>query len=53
MSSVVGIDQISFHTSNHFFDLRSLAEHQETDPNKYYEGIGQEKWVWPPTMKIS
>lgn len=43
MSSVVGIDQISFHTSNHFFDLRSLAEHQETDPNKYYEGIGQEK----------
>lgn len=39
----VGIDQISFYTSNYFLDLRTLAEHQNTDPDKYYVGIGQEK----------
>lgn len=39
----VGIDEISFYTSSYFFDLRTLAEIQETDPEKYYVGIGQEK----------
>jgi hydroxymethylglutaryl-CoA synthase len=39
----VGIDQISFYTSNHFLDLRTLASAQNTDPQKYYVGIGQEK----------
>lgn len=39
----VGIDQISFYTSNYFFDLKTLAEVQQTDPEKYYQGIGQEK----------
>ena len=39
----VGIDEISFYTSNYYLDLRTLAEVQQTDPEKYYEGIGQEK----------
>ncbi|NVK39987.1 MAG: hydroxymethylglutaryl-CoA synthase [Oceanospirillaceae bacterium] len=39
----VGIDEISFYTSNYFLDLRSLALAQQTDPDKYYVGIGQEK----------
>ncbi len=39
----VGIDQISFYTSNYYLDLRTLATAQQTDPDKYYVGIGQEK----------
>ena len=39
----VGIDEISFYTSNYFLDLKTLAEVQGTDPDKYYTGIGQEK----------
>lgn len=39
----VGIDEISFYTSSYYFDLRTLAEIQNTDPEKYYVGIGQEK----------
>jgi len=39
----VGIDEISFYTSNYYLDLRTLAEVQGTDPEKYYTGIGQEK----------
>lgn len=39
----VGIDEISFYTSNYYLDLRTLAEVQQTDPDKYYQGIGQEK----------
>ncbi len=39
----VGIDEISFYTSNYFLDLRTLAEVQGTDPEKYYQGIGQVK----------
>ena len=41
--SSVGIDQISFYTSNHFLDLRTLASAHKIDPEKYYLGIGQEK----------
>ncbi|SIP99548.1 hydroxymethylglutaryl-CoA synthase [Marinobacterium stanieri] len=39
----VGIDEISFYTSNYFLDLKTLAQVQGTDPDKYYTGIGQEK----------
>ncbi|MGH1463090.1 MAG: hydroxymethylglutaryl-CoA synthase [Neptuniibacter sp.] len=39
----VGIDEISFYTSNYFLDLRTLAEVQQTESDKYYTGIGQEK----------
>lgn len=39
----VGIDEISFYTSGQYLDLKTLAEHQGIDPNKYYDGIGQQK----------
>ena len=39
----VGIDEISFYTSNFFLDLRTLAEVQQIESDKYYTGIGQEK----------
>jgi hydroxymethylglutaryl-CoA synthase len=39
----VGIDEISFYTSNYYLDLRTLAQVQGADPEKYYTGIGQEK----------
>jgi hydroxymethylglutaryl-CoA synthase len=39
----VGIDDISFYTSNFYFDLKSLADVQGIDPEKYYQGIGQEQ----------
>ncbi|NRA19808.1 MAG: hydroxymethylglutaryl-CoA synthase [Oceanospirillaceae bacterium] len=43
----VGIDKISFYTSNYYLDLRTLACAQGTDPEKYYVGIGQEKMGMP------
>ncbi|WP_315980638.1 hypothetical protein [Aliamphritea spongicola] len=58
----VGIDEISFYTSNYFLDLQQLAEVRDIDVDKYYKGIGQEKWVclrqtkislrWPPMQRI-
>jgi len=39
----VGIDEISFYTSNYYLDLRTLANVQNIEPEKYYQGIGQEK----------
>jgi hydroxymethylglutaryl-CoA synthase len=39
----VGIDEISFYTSNYFLDLRTLAEVQQIETDKFYTGIGQEK----------
>ena len=44
----VGIDLISFYTSNYFIDLKTLAAARGVDPNKYYTGIGQEKMAIPP-----
>lgn len=43
----VGIDEISFYTSNYFLDLKNLAMVQEIDAEKYYQGIGQEKMGMP------
>ena len=43
----VGIDEISFYTSNYFLDLKTLAEQQQIDADKYYQGIGQEKMGMP------
>lgn len=37
----VGIHDISFATSHHVLDLRELADHAETDVDKFYIGIGQ------------
>ena len=44
----IGIDRISFHTSNYFVDLKTLAEARSVDADKYYLGIGQEKMGIPP-----
>ena len=44
----VGIDQISFYTSQYFLDLRTLAQARSVDPDKYVLGIGQEKMGIPP-----
>lgn len=44
----IGIDQISFYTSQYFLDLKTLAEARGTDPEKFYTGIGQEKMGIPP-----
>jgi len=43
----IGIDRISFYTSNYFVDLKTLAEARSVDTNKYYTGIGQEKMGIP------
>lgn len=46
--SSVGIDQISFYTSQYYLDLRTLAQIHHTDPDKYYQGVGQEKMAMAP-----
>ena len=48
MSMNVGIDAISFYSSNYFIDLKTLGEVRGVDPDKYYVGIGQEKMAIPP-----
>lgn len=44
----VGIDRVSFYTSNYFIDLKTLAEARQVDTDKYYIGIGQERMGIPP-----
>ncbi len=44
----IGIDQISFYTSQYFLDLKILAEARGVDPDKYVVGIGQSKMGIPP-----
>jgi len=44
----IGIDRISFYTSNYFVDLKTLADARSVDSDKYYLGIGQEKMGIPP-----
>jgi hydroxymethylglutaryl-CoA synthase len=45
--SPVGIDKVSFYTSNYYLDLQTLAKAQNIDAEKYYTGIGQEKMGMP------
>ncbi|MBT8042917.1 MAG: hydroxymethylglutaryl-CoA synthase, partial [Pontiella sp.] len=42
-----GIDRISFHTSHYYVDLKTIAAARSVDPDKYYQGIGQEKMAIP------
>jgi hydroxymethylglutaryl-CoA synthase len=44
----IGIDQISFYTSQYFLDLRTLADARGVDPDKYLVGIGQSRMGIPP-----
>ncbi|WP_125980348.1 hydroxymethylglutaryl-CoA synthase [Loigolactobacillus iwatensis] len=47
----IGIDQLSFYTTNYFIDMAKLAKARNEDPNKYLIGIGQRKMaVIPPTQ---
>lgn len=43
----VGIDAISFYTSNFFVDLAAIAHARNIDVDKYYVGIGQQKMAIP------
>ncbi len=43
----VGIDKISFYTSNFYLDLSILAKQNNVEVNKYYNGLGQEKMGIP------
>ncbi len=48
-----GIDRVSFYTPYYFLDLKCLAEARETDYEKYYVGLGQQKMsVLPPDEDI-
>lgn len=44
----IGINQISFYTSQYYLDLKTLAEARGVDPDKYIHGIGQSKMGIPP-----
>ena len=44
----LGIDRISFYTSQYFLDLKTLAASRGVEPDKFYVGIGQEKMGIPP-----
>ena len=39
----IGIDKLSFYTSEYVLDLVELAQQRGVDPNKYTIGIGQDK----------
>ncbi|WP_273731110.1 hydroxymethylglutaryl-CoA synthase [Leuconostoc mesenteroides] len=39
----IGIDKLSFYTSEYVLDLVELAQRRGVDPNKYTIGIGQDK----------
>lgn len=52
-SITVGIDRISFSTSQYYIDLRTLAENVGTCAQKYYQGLRQQKMsVTPPNEDI-
>ncbi len=49
----VGIDAMSFYTTNYFLDLKVLAEARGVDANKYFSGLGQQKMsVIPPDEDV-
>ncbi|MCX6997840.1 MAG: hydroxymethylglutaryl-CoA synthase [Kiritimatiellaeota bacterium] len=43
-----GIDLLSFQTSQYYLDLRTLAQARGEEPEKFYQGLGQEKMAVPP-----
>lgn len=44
----VGIESISLYTSQYYIDLKTLAQQNGEEPEKYYIGIGQERMSVPP-----
>ncbi|MBD3194169.1 MAG: hypothetical protein GF317_03885 [Candidatus Lokiarchaeota archaeon] len=45
----VGIDAIGFYTTNHYVDLKELAEVRDVDPNKYLKGLLTKEMRIPAT----
>ncbi|MEM1143270.1 MAG: hydroxymethylglutaryl-CoA synthase [Pseudomonadota bacterium] len=43
----IGIDCLSFYVPNQYLSLETLANHQNIDPEKYFQGLGQEKIAVP------
>ncbi|NLW15530.1 MAG: hydroxymethylglutaryl-CoA synthase [Erysipelothrix sp.] len=39
----IGLDKISFYSPNQYIDMKELAHHRDTDPNKYTIGLGQDE----------
>lgn len=49
----IGIDRMTFATTDQYIELTELAEKRGVDPNKYTIGIGQDRQaVVPPTQDI-
>ncbi len=49
----VGIEALSFYVPNYYLDLKTLAQHHGSDPEKYYKGLGQEKMgIIPPDEDV-
>lgn len=49
----VGIDALSFYSSNYFLDLADLAKERNIDIAKFYAGLGQRKMaVAPPNEDV-
>lgn len=49
----IGIDRMTFATTDQYIDLTELAKKRGVDPNKYTIGIGQDRQaVVPPTQDI-
>jgi len=44
----VGIEAISFYTPKYFLDMKALAAARGVEPEKFLDGIGQEKMAVPP-----
>lgn len=49
----IGIHRISLATTRYYLDINELSEHNQTDPQKYRTGLGQEQIaVCPPDEDI-
>lgn len=46
--TTIGIDKIAFYTPAYYLELASLAERDGIDPQKYHQGIGQDRFAVPP-----
>ncbi|MDO4435477.1 MAG: hydroxymethylglutaryl-CoA synthase [Cardiobacteriaceae bacterium] len=49
----IGINRIGFATARYYLDMDELSAHNQTDPNKYRTGLGQDKIaICPPDEDI-
>ena len=45
--TAIGIDKIAFYTPAYYLALATLAERDGIDPQKYHQGIGQDRFAVP------